>query len=537
MKQADYVIIGAGSAGCVLANRLSTDPASEVILLEAGGPDRHPNISIPGAYAKLFRTKIDWGLWSEPQTHVNNRRMYLPRGKTLGGCSSNNAMAYVRGNKADYDSWAALGNEGWDYESVLPYFTKSETHGQLNSDYHGNHGPLHVTFSENFQTPYSNAFLEACAANGIPPTDDYNGAFQNGSARFQFTIKNGTRHSTATAFLKPVMGRPNLTVITYAQAQRINIENDRATGVEVSIKGSTQTIQARKEVLLCAGAFHSPQLLMLSGIGAKDELQRQNIECKIELPGVGKNLQDHLFYSVSAEAKQQAGLNHYLKPFPQLWAALKWLFQKEGAFTIGPLEAVAFFNLDRFEDRVNTQFHFAPMHIGRGYDYDLYDLSTYPRNDGYTILPSLLLPESVGSVGLKDNKPTSAPLIQPNFLSEETDLQHLIKAGRRALEVMEHSAFDPYRKDIICPPDSGSDDAWAEHIRKSVETIYHPVGTCKMGSDELAVVNSELRVHQVEGLRVADASIMPRIVAGNTNAPVIMIAEKAADLILHKSSR
>ncbi|MEL7428322.1 MAG: GMC oxidoreductase, partial [Bacteroidota bacterium] len=353
----------------------------------------------------------------------------------------------------------------------------------------------------------------------IPNTDDYNGAKQNGAARFQFTIKKGQRQSTAIAFLKPVLDRPNLTVITHAQVQQIILEQDKATGVQVNVKQQVQTIKARKEVIVSAGAFHSPQLLLLSGIGEKGTLAQHGITCKHELPGVGKNLQDHLFYSVSSTAHQQLGLNHIISPLPQLWAALQWLISKKGPLTIGPLEAVAFFNLDNFADRVNTQFHFAPLHPGSGYNYDLYDLQTLPRRDGYTILPSLLLPESRGEVSLRDKNPASSPKIQPNFFSQEADLLHLVKAGKKALEVMEHSAFDPYRKAIIAPPNSGSDDAWAEHIRNSVETIYHPVGTCKMGQDEMAVVDDQLRVHQIEGLRVVDASIMPRIVAGNTNAP------------------
>ena len=534
LQHPHYIIIGAGSAGCVLANRLTEDPAVQVLVLEAGGPDRHPYIHIPGAYAKLFRTKVDWAYWSEPQSELHQRRLYLPRGKALGGSSSTNAMAYVRGNRADYDDWAALGNTGWSYQDVLPYFKHAEDSSSisgLDPAYRGSGGPLHVS-SAQYQTPYSGAFLEACAGVGIPRTTDYNGAHQTGSSRFQFTIKNGKRHSTAAAYLVPALSRPNLRVMTGAAVQNIILEKDQAVGVRVRHRGQTTELRAQREVLLCAGSFGSPQLLQLSGIGERSALAQHGIATKKELPGVGQNLQDHLFYAVSATSPVRAGLNHLIKPWPQLLTTLQWLFNKKGAFTIGPLEACAFFNADEMGARVDTEFHFAPLHIGKGYDYDMYNLATFPTDiDGFTILPSLLRPASRGQVSLRSNNPADAPLVQPNFLSAEADLLHLIKAGRKALEVLEHPAFAPLRKEVIAPLDSSSDAAWAEHIRRSVETIYHPVGTCKMGHDEMAVVDDQLRVHGIGGLRVVDGSVMPTIVSGNTNAPIIMIAEKAAAMI------
>ncbi len=536
MSTPDFIIIGAGSAGCVLANRLSADPAIQVVLLEAGGPDKFPLIRIPNAYGKLFRTPIDWGLWSEEQEHLEGRKLYLPRGKTLGGSSSTNAMAYVRGNRADYDDWAAAGNAGWDFESILPYFMRSEhneQHDQLDEGYHGQDGPLNVTFAQKFQTPFARAFVDACGESGIPFTADYNGAKQTGAGFFQFTIKDQQRHSTAAAFLHPVMDRPNLRVITGAQVERILLDKDRAVGVAYRTTSGPAELRANKEVLLSAGAFHSPQLLLLSGIGDPDELAQHNIECKRPLPGVGKNLQDHLFYAVSATSGKRAGQNHVLQPWSQFVSLLRYLFVKSGPLTISPLEAVAFFNIDQMGERVDTEFHFASLHIGGDYNYDMYDLRTYPKTpDGFTILPSLLRPKSRGYVGLRSDDPQDTPLIQPNFLSEEDDLVHLVKGGKRALEVLAQPSFRPYLKEVIMPQDSSSDDAIADHIRRSVETIYHPVGTCKMGNDEMAVVDNELRVHGLEGLRVVDASIMPTIVSGNTNAPVIMIAEKAADLLM-----
>jgi choline dehydrogenase len=365
---------------------------------------------------------------------------------------------------------------------------------------------------------------------------DYNGARQEGTGPFQFNIKDAKRHSSAAAFLKPVLKRPNLTVRTGLQVSRIVLNGIRATSVEVATgRNTTERFEASKEIILSAGAFASPQLLLLSGIGDERDLKPHGISLLYHLPGVGKNLQDHLFYQVSSTSKWQGGQNHHIKLSNQLKGLANYLLFKKGAFTIGPLEAVAFGSTSLSPLRVDYQLHFASLQIGNSYNWDLYDIKSFPTDqDGYTILPTLLRPKSRGTVSLRSNNPKDFPVIQPNFLEAEDDRKVLIEAGRKALEVMQAPAFDACRKEIILPPDSASDDAWLLHIQKSMETVYHPVGTCKMGSDEMAVVDDHLRVRGIEGLRVVDASIMPNIVSGNTNAPVYMIAEKAAEWILGK---
>jgi choline dehydrogenase len=540
----DYIIVGAGSAGCVLANRLSADPGVSVLLLEAGGPDKKLEIHIPAAYSKLNRTEVDWAFWTEPQASMNGRRMYQPRGKVLGGSSSTNAMAYVRGNRTDYDEWAALGNPGWNYDAVLPYFLRSEHNeqaGLLDAGYHGTNGPLNVTFAQKFRTPMADAFVEACVENGIRRNPDYNGREQIGAGLFQFTIKNGARHSAATAFLKPAMSRPNLTVITRAHTSRVLLQNGRATGVEfLTGKNQTQQATAKREVILSAGAFQSPQLLLLSGIGPADALKPHGIALKHELPGVGQNLKDHLFVGASSLCSQRgAGSNYHLKPLNQLRALGTYLFSKGGPLTTSPLEANAFYHTDdpataKPGGPVNMQLHFAPVHLGDGPNADFYDVNTFPFTDGYTILATLLKPESTGHISLRSANPTDAPMIQPHYFQAEADKTTIIKGLRRAIEIMQGDAFGALRKDLYFPADRSSDDTLWQHVQRWVETVYHPVGTCRMGTDELAVVDAELRVRGIEGLRVADASVMPTIPSGNTNAPVIMVAERAADLILGK---
>ncbi|MBP8067192.1 MAG: GMC family oxidoreductase N-terminal domain-containing protein, partial [Pedobacter sp.] len=340
----DYIIIGAGSAGCVLANRLSANPSNSILLIEAGGPDKKMEIHIPGGYAKLHKSEVDWGgYWTEPQECALNRKIYLPRGKVLGGSSSTNAMVYVRGDKEDYNDWSSFGNKGWSYNEVLPYFKKSEHHEDINNAYHSQNGELNVSFAKHFKTPFGAAFVNACKQVGFDLNSDYNGETIKGAGFFQFNIKDGKRNSAAVAFLKPCLTRRNLKVLTHTRVKKILLKNDKAIGVEIMTgKNSTQEIFAHKEVILSAGSFASPQLLMLSGIGDKDELGRFGIESVLHLPGVGKNLQDHLFYAVSALSTVKKGQNHHIKPLNQALDIANYFLFKKGVLTTGPLEAVAF---------------------------------------------------------------------------------------------------------------------------------------------------------------------------------------------------
>ncbi len=533
----DYIIVGAGSAGCVLANRLSENPNHQVLLLEAGSKDTKMEIHIPAAYFKLNRTEVDWAYETEPQAHVRQRRMFQPRGKTLGGSSSTNAMAYIRGNREDYNDWQKAGNLGWSYEDVLPYFKKAEHNEQIYSNYHGQEGPLNVSFAKIYKSPLAEAFVKACTEVGIPENFDFNGAQQEGAGLFQFTIKEGKRWSTAQAYLKPALKRSNLSVITKAHTKRVLIEDGRAVGVEF-FRGKKnrepQIAKARKEVILSAGSFNSPQLLMLSGIGPGKHLQELGIELKHDLPGVGQNLQDHLFCFVSSLCNQKITANYRLKMLNQAKGLLQYKLFRKGPFTSSPLEANAFVKTEPSLDRPNLQLHFSPVHSG-DYGADIYDPNAYPTTDGYTILPTLLKPKSQGYIALKSKDPLEAPLIQPNYLEAEEDRDLFIKGVKLAHRIHQAPAFKPFCSKIHFPEHLGSDEEILEHVQKTLETVYHPIGTCKMGHDESAVVDQDLRVHGVQGLRVVDASIMPTIVSGNTNAPVIMIAEKAADLIQNKT--
>lgn len=528
----DYIIIGAGSAGCVLANRLTQSGQHNVCVLEAGTENNSFLVSTPGAFAAfMFLKKYNWSFNAQAKPDIRKGEpLFIPRGRGLGGSSATNAMLYVRGQAEDYNHWAALGNDGWSFNDILPYFKKSEHNEDLSDELHGQGGPLNVsTRPVNYEI--SKRFIEAGKQAGFKYTDDFNGADQEGVGYYQCTIKDGQRCSAARGYLVPAISRPNLDVKTGAPVKRIIIKDNKAVGVEVDINGSTQTIMATKEVILSAGSIQSPQILMLSGIGDEGELAKHNIPVAKHLPGVGKNLQEHVDACILVRSKKRDGFTtsplSILKMLPD---TLEYIFKKKGKLANSMLEAGAFLKSSDELSRPDIQLHMVPLL----YDDNGRDIKLMSGH-GYSCHVCVLRPESRGTVQLKSNNYIDDPIIDFNFLSDEQgkDRQVIINGMRQLRKIMAAPAFDEYRIDEMHPGfENESDDSIFAKVKERLGLVYHPVGTCKMGQDKLAVVDAELKVHGIAALRVIDASVMPTLTSGNTNAPTIAIAEKIADLIL-----
>lgn len=521
----DYVIVGGGSAGCALAARLSEDPNQQVLLLEAGPPDQRREIHIPAGFPSLFKTAIDWAFHTEPEPELGGRRLYWPRGKVLGGCSSINAMLYIRGHRRDYDGWRELGNRGWGFADVLPYFRGGENQARGASEWHGTGGPLEVC-DPLHPNPLSHAFVAAGQELGFPLNEDFNGSEQEGVGLYQVTQKAGRRSSAAVAYLRPARRRRNLKVQTHASVRRVLFDGTRAVGIEFQDRRGEHRVEAKREVILSAGAIGSPQLLMLSGVGPADALREQGLPVVLDAPGVGGHLQDHPVVSVICRSH----LAKTLDSAETLGNFLRYLLLRKGPFTSSVCEAGAFVHsgVEPAERDPDLQFHFVPAAL-RNHGFD------QATDQGFNFGVTLIRPRSLGSLTLRSANPADPPCIHAGYLSAPRDLAALVEGVKIARRLAHTRAFQPYFDHEVVPGSAiESEAALANFVRQTLETLYHPVGTCRMGpvpqrgDEHPAVVDGELRVHGLEGLRVVDASVMPWIPAGNTNAPTLMIAEKAA---------
>lgn len=522
----DYLVVGGGSAGSVLASRLTEDPDVTLCLFEAGGTGDGWPVTVPAALVLMIPSKLNnWAFETVPQKGLQGRRGYQPRGKALGRSSAINAMVYTRGHHADYDDWAALGNEGWGWNDVFPYFKRSEHNERLGNEWHGRGGPLWVSDLRT-DNPFQARWLDAARECGLPVTDDFNGAEQEGVGIYQVTQKNGERWSAARAYLFPhLKTRGNLTVETGAQVRRIVFDGKRAVGVEVTRGGNVETVWAKKEVILSAGALQSPQLLMLSGVGPKDELERLGIPVAADLPGVGENLQDHPDFVVSYKTNSLDALGVSVRgAIKTLGDIRQYRNSRTGALTTNFAEGGAFLKTRPDLDRPDVQMHFV---VGPVSDHG----RKVHLGHGLSCHVCLLRPKSRGSVKLRSADPLDAPLIDPAFLEHDDDLEVLVEGYKLTRRLMAAPAMARFVTEDLFASRSRSDDDIRALLRERTDTVYHPVGTCRMGNDALAVVDSQLRVRGTEGLRVVDASIMPTLVGANTNAPTIMIGEKASDLI------
>jgi choline dehydrogenase len=518
----DYIIVGAGSAGCVLANRLSADPATQVLLVEAGGSDKHMNVKVPAAFSKVFKTELDWDLATEPEANLGDRSLYIPRGKMLGGSSSMNAMIYIRGRRQDYDAWEAGGAAGWSYDEVLPYFRRSEHNERIQNAFHGQGGELNVTDLRS-PNPLTQAFVASCLDWGMPSNPDFNGADQLGAGTYQVTQKGGARWSAASAFLRPVGARPNLTISTGVTVNRLLLDGSRAIGVEFSVGTVRDVARCRGEVILSAGTFNSPQILMLSGVGPAAELRSHGIDVAIDLP-VGVGLQDHPAVATVWESTKPVSLADAERPRH----VAEYLAFKRGKLSSNIGEGGAFVRTRDELTTADVQYHFGPAYFVE------HGFRTSDRH-AFTIGPTLISVESRGAVRLRSGDPAEKVRIEGNFLGHGDDVRSLVAGVKLARELAAQPSFTEFRGEELLPgPNVESDRDIEAYCRHIAELLYHPTSTCPIGAPGSAVVDPELRVYGLENVRVADASVMPSVTGGNTNAPTIMIAEKAAAMILER---